>query len=306
MILFASDSEAALRRLATATALICLAALALAFSACQKDEGSTPLPDHQIVLNPADSAQVLVPAGYAVLGNAPDGWGNYSLPSGQDTAWVDSFYLDRYEVTNQAYAAYLNGAQAEGQIAYLSGDVYDTLGRLLVETSSADCRVFYADSIYTYLPKAGYEMTPAVMVTWYGASAFAAFYGKRLPTDQEWEKAARGGSGALGSLFGVPVGYPYPWGDEGPTPELANFGRAPGTGAPQLVDSYPQGMSWYGAFNMAGNVMEWTATSMGSTRVLRGGSFLSSPADLLNAMRFYFDPGAAFASYGFRCVSDPQ
>jgi formylglycine-generating enzyme required for sulfatase activity len=286
--------------------IFCLAGMALAFWSCQKDDGATALPSHTIIANPLDSTMVLVPAGFAVFGNVPTGWGNYTLSSGEDTAWVDSFYIDRYEVTNQEYAVYLDSALALGLINLSSGNVFDAQNHLLIKTSSSECRIAYIESQTTFIPKIGYEQTPAVMVSWWGAGAFAAFYGQRLPTELEWEKAARGVSNLLGSVDGVGFGYIYPWGDQNPTPELANFGHSPGMGAPQLVTALSQGTSWYGALNMAGNVMEWTATSIGSNyRVLRGGSYLSSAADLRTPMRFFYDPVATFDSYGFRCVSDP-
>jgi iron(II)-dependent oxidoreductase len=161
------------------------------------------------------------------------------------------------------------------------------------------------DSLASFLPQQGSVLTPVTLVSWYGAGSFAAYYNLRLPTDLEWEKAARGIADVFGNHFGIGYGYPYPWGDADPTPLLANFGKQPNTGAPQPVTSYPQGMCWYGALNMAGNVMEWTATTVGSTRILRGGNYSSSAADLRTGMRFYYDPNATFASFGFRCVADP-
>jgi formylglycine-generating enzyme required for sulfatase activity len=285
---------------------VSLAALAITFWACQKSDNETfVLPSNQIILDARDSTRVLVPAGYAVLGNLPQGWGNYTLPSGQDTAWVDSFYIDRYEVSNQKYADYLNLALIDGLIDTVAGNVYDLSAHLLIKTSSPDCRIHFVDSLAAFVPVQGSSLTPAALVSWYGAGSFAAYFDLRLPSDAEWEKAARGIADVFGTRFGIGYGYPYPWGDTEPSPALANFGKPPNTGAPQPVNSYPQGMSWYGALNMAGNVMEWTASSIGSTRILRGGSYSSTAADLHTGNRFYYDPNATFASFGFRCVADP-
>jgi iron(II)-dependent oxidoreductase len=282
--------------------------LILVFSACQDNKASFVPPDHQVILHPQDTSMVLIPAGFAVLGNVPEDWpypwGNYRLPSGQDTAWVDSFYIDRYEVSNQEYAAYLNLALGAGLITVSANhDVYDTLNHRLIEISAPEARVMYTQNPPAFFPRAGYEMTPAVMVSWYGADAFARFYGGRLPTDAEWEKAARGLSSSLGNLQGIGIGHPYPWGDEPPNSELANYGQPQGAG--QSIKSYPQGMSWFGAYNMAGNVREWTATTVGSYKALRGGSYLDNAEELRTAMRHQFDPTSTYPSYGFRCASDP-
>jgi formylglycine-generating enzyme required for sulfatase activity len=91
-----------------------------------------------------------------------------------------------------------------------------------------------------------------VRVSWHDAVAYATWAGKRLPSEEEWEKAARGTDGRK-----------YPWGDEEPTPDLCNFGKNEGGTTP--VGKYsPQGDSPYGCADMAGNVWEWTSSGCSS------------------------------------------
>ena len=174
-----------------------------------------------------------------------------------------------------------------------------------------------------------------VNVTWYGATAFAQHYGYDLPTDAEWEKAARGGL----------VGKRYPWGDEAPNEGgtyRANYGpgddgkgddgKADGYEYTAPVGSYPA--NGYGLYDMSGNVWEWCMdeyqadfysksprtstnpiagesilyvmknfTNVKSWRVLRGGSWLLNIYGVRVALRLRIYPDVRFASFGFRCVS---
>lgn len=277
------------------------------FASCENDEGggtSPPPPIPQPVVDPDDSTRVLVPAGDCILGNTPDGWGNYALPAGENPVYVDSFYIDHHEVSNQQYADYLDSAITDSQVFWIAGDIYDApaSGHLLIQLTGEYSHISFIDSTVIFEPDSGFEQMPVVMVSWYGATAFAEYYGKRLPTEAEWEKAARGTSDYYGSIEGVGVGYIYPWGNDEPSGDFANFQDV--TGAPESVDSYPLGMSWFGAFNMAGNVSEWTATEVGNTRVHRGGSFVSQPEFLRTAVRALADPITTHRTIGFRCAAD--
>jgi formylglycine-generating enzyme required for sulfatase activity len=130
---------------------------------------------------------------------------------------------------------------------------------------------------------------PVVHISWHDAVAYAKWAGKRLPTEQEWEKAARGTDGRE-----------YPWGDPEPTPELANFGE----GGTTLVGKYsPQGDSPYGCVDMAGNVWEWTASDYGGGRkVLRGGAWYDGWHGVRAAGRSRGTPDGHDDGVGFRCV----
>jgi len=161
----------------------------------------------------------------------------------------------------------------------------------------------------------GKEHHPVVNVSWHHTQAFCTWAGVRLPTEAEWEKAARGTDGRL-----------YPWGDEPPNRQLCNFSGS------QLKDttpvgSYPSGASYYGVLDMTGNVWEWTSSLWGpeferpkyrypydaidgredpnssGRRVIRGHSFRPDEGNPRCDIRGYPDPGSMEDFIGFRVVS---
>lgn len=176
----------------------------------------------------------------------------------------------------------------------------------------------------TFQPLSGYGDHPVVEVTWYGASAYCRWVGGRLPTEAEWEYAARGEERAL-----------FPWGDQFDGENLnccdvncklewADKVIDDGYSETAPVGSYPKGESWSGMQDMAGNVYEWVSDwyaenyyehspehnppgpSNGEERVLRGGSWHLSPVSARSANRLEMDPRVTHDRWGFRCVLESR
>ena len=223
------------------------------------------------------------------------------------SVYVDTFYMDTYEVTNAEYAAFLN---AKGKHA--------EAGHTWYQFGANTSRIEYVSRIYRV--KAGYENHPVTNASWYGAMAYAAWKGKRLPTEAEWEKAARGGL----------AGLKYPWGNSIDRTR-ANYNQH--IGRTTAVGKYPA--NGYGLYDMSGNVWEWCLdeynkgfyavspsqnpisgansirwivenyTGIKTSRVLRGGGWDEEAAVLRVAYRTYPSPTSFTGIFnGFRCVKD--
>lgn len=152
---------------------------------------------------------------------------------------LDGYAVDRTEVSAGDFAEFLNAVGNDGE-RYLSSDDRATVVIAQLDDGARDVR---------FKARPGYERHPANNVSWYGADAYCRWQGKRLPTEAEWEKAARGTDKRL-----------FPWGKRAPQAGLAQFDQSwPEKGLDVLVpvDALAAGASPYGALNMAGNVLEW-------------------------------------------------
>ena len=263
-----------------------------------------PVPDGNFIMGASPEEQEVV-----LRFGFPAAWENMKPlveSSGpRHEVYLDSFYIDRYEVTNTQYEAFteLTGHREPGN------RLYDDHNR---------------------------SNQPVVGVSWHDASAFCEWAGKRLPTEAEWEKAARG-----------PEGLAYPWGDlwdpnrlwsidgilDRPLDSFDLWSRAQQDLAsmapvarPAQVGSYPDGASPYGAMDMAGNVWEWVADwfgplyysesprrnpkgpENGEFRVLRGGAW-DVPRVVIHAWfreNIFLPEHRESLVTGFRCAMDEQ
>ena len=195
------------------------------------------------------SGMVYVPAGEFVMGS-PDEWVRESespewhrTETPQHIVYLDAFYIDRYEVTNAEYAAFLT-ALGQNRFACEGYDCASVRAEN-ANVSPRDRRLVESlDAPHRYWPAPGYENYPVEHTSWYGAQAYCAWRGKRLPTEAEWEKAARGTDGRR-----------YPWGNEWDERSLA------GARSWEIreIGLDPLNVSPYGAVDMLGNAGEWVS-----------------------------------------------
>jgi formylglycine-generating enzyme required for sulfatase activity len=248
------------------------------------------------------SPQIYIPAGEFIMGSTEVEAGLSFDQTPKHQVALSAYWIDRYEVSNSMYQACVAAGAC----------------RAPVTSASSTRKHYYGNPDY-----GGY---PVVWVTWEDAFTYCGWAGRRLPSEAEWERAARGDNGLSN----------YPWGSLPPTGEQANYCDAncgydwkdnqvdDGFEDASPVDYFSSGASLYGLLNMAGNVWEWVydfyaedyyrnsplknpfGPETGTERVLRGGSFESSAEDIRSANRFHFSQDAATSSFGFRCVQDAR
>lgn len=257
--------------------------------ACER--APAPLPPN-MVSEVDGKVMVMIPAGEFIMGTNRTDPENTHLKIGtvkplykdqqpEHKVRLDAFYIDQYEVTNREYKKFIDSVQfSELPGHWEEGTFPEGKGDL-----------------------------PVTNVTWREALTYALWAGKRLPTEAQWEKAARGTEGRL-----------FPWGEEYKK-GWANVG-VDGAKALASGGSYPKDVSPYNVYDMAGNVMEWTSSWYqpypGNTyqfkkfgkefKVLRGNGFQKGGHYFLEAYRYTFyrteaKPDEYFENVGFRCVS---
>lgn len=214
-------------------------------------------------------------------------------------AYLDAYYIDKYEVTNARYQKFIEGGGYNKQEYWTpEGWAWRAMNKI------TEPKWWYSGK---YNSGSNYPNYPVVGVSWYEACAFAKWAGKRLPTEAEWEKAARGTDGRK-----------YPWGDSKPDHTKANFNF---TGI-YPVDSHGSGQSPYSCYNMAGNVAEWCndwfqkdyyfynntqGPNIGTKKVFRDRIYserdtINSYYQLRSSKRFNADPEYRNKYLGFRCA----
>ena len=248
----------------------------------------------------AKGEMVLVPAGEFVMGSdkKTDRLA-YRSEIPQRLVYLDAFEIGKYEVTALEYLKFVLATNRLPQVdwRYDGGNFQEAMAN-----------------------------HPIMHVSWYDADAYCQWAGKRLPTEAEWEKAARGVDGRL-----------FPWGKEYAGPTRANFGRTGLSGPvrdrperlllyPSIisVDKYDNAVSLYGLYQTIGNVAEWVSDwydqeyyktapdrnpkgpETGTQKAFRGGGWMDSTTTMRVAMRNGTDPDTKINWMGFRCAKDAQ
>ncbi|GLY67673.1 ergothioneine biosynthesis protein EgtB [Amycolatopsis taiwanensis] len=259
-------------------------------------------------------AEVLVPAGPFVMGTSVEPWAlDNERPAHE--VHVAAFHIDTTPVTNGAYLEFLESGGYEQRRWWSdAGWTYRTAHQITAP------RFWRREPGGWWRTRFGVDEPvpadqPVVHVSFYEAEAYAAWAGKRLPTEAEWEKAARfdpaGGQSRR-----------YPWGNEDPTPEHANLGQR--HLSPAAAGAYPAGASPLGVHQLIGDVWEWTSSDFGGYpgfvafpyreysevffgpeyKVLRGGSFGTDAAAIRGTFRNWDYPIRRQIFAGFRCARD--
>jgi iron(II)-dependent oxidoreductase len=239
---------------------------------------------------------------------------------------LKAFRIDRTEVTNAQFAEFMNALPVKPSGTALGGKVGPAniapVDRALflefssrpspytmIDLDDEEARIGVRDARFT--PNPGHEDHPVTETTWAGALAYCRWRGARLPTEVEWEAAARG-----------PQGRTFPWGEAMPTPELAVIGLPSGTTVP--VGSRPRGATPEGLLDLAGSLLEWTSTldrpypyraddgredpALPGERIVRGGNYIfdDTPDKLVtwNRTVAFRNPATGHRQIGVRCAAD--
>jgi sulfatase modifying factor 1 len=284
--------------------------------------------------NPMDGLNVVyIPQGSFTMGSND----NYTKRRGfcltpQHKVTLDEYWVDQTEVTVAAFRKFVEatGYTTEGEANGNAGWIWDYKINDWAKIESPDSGPTWERPLGGKKPATGIDDHPVTQVSWNDSVAYCEWAGGRLPTEAEWERAARGDHDTR----------PYPWGSEGVDDNLLNFGEKSfkcrfcdfhyndGYQYTAPVGSFPDGASPFGLFDMAGNAFEWVQDSYdgsscypsrpvtnpvppddGKERIMRGGSYAEYDGiywKLRVDNRWSRLPGSSFADVGFRCVFDDQ
>lgn len=284
--------------------------------------------------------EVLIPASKVVIGDYPTGYGNRPAK----IVTLPDYYIDKTEVSNEEFAKFVDdGGYTKEEYWIITEEPYSLKGWNWRVTQGLQHPKFWDLDKTPYWKGARYSAyanSPVVGVSWFEAYAYAKWAGKRLPTDEEWEKAARGVGTRHGKWQGVGVGNKYPWGNNffngqrPPEYQLCNWrlryfayrypdtnGRAEATGyaretwktdgfrekAAPVQTFSPVGDSPYGVSDMSGNVWEWTSSAYPKYEdrlmIIKGGGWYQSTLDHLKTGYVHgMGPFFRGRNIGFRCV----
>jgi formylglycine-generating enzyme required for sulfatase activity len=224
-----------------------------------------------------------IPEGHFVMGS-------YEYEEERPVRYIhlDEYEIDRFPVTNQQFLDFLNDSYSGEE------NVRDEEGHELIDSGFSRIATIYGE----FRIRKGYRRHPVTGVTWYGARAYCEWRGRkervsfRLPTEEEWEKAARGSFGRR-----------YPWGNKF-DPKRCNILES-GIKDTTMIGSYTGGESPYRCSDMAGNVWEWTSSYYEEDQeyiVLRGGSWRKDRRNARCAKRNWTNPVLRTTETGFRCA----
>lgn len=252
------------------------------------------------VINKKDnSSMIYIPAGEFTMGSD-----KYTSEGPIQQISLDAYLIDKYLVTNRQFKQFVEETNYQTDAEKnRSGEVWT--GRRWSNDENATWRLPDGAN-----PIEGKEDHPVSQVSYNDAMAYCAWAGKELPTEAQWEMAARG-----------PGGNTYPWGNSDPDDSMANYSDS-FIQETTPITKYEKGQSYYGTFDMAGNLYQWckdwyvtgaerkannpTGPDEGTERVLKGGSYSESMDSLRSPNRISADPATSKAIYGFRCVKKAE
>jgi len=240
------------------------------------------------------STMIFIPEGEFTMGSD-----KYAAEKPVQTIYLDKYYIDKYLVTNDQFQKFVDETGYETD-ADKEGAGMVRIGRRWKKVEGTNWKI--PDGL---TPIEGREDHPVSQVSFNDALAYCQWAQKDLPTEAQWEKAARG-----------PDAWEYPW-DKEPNDTLANFDNMVGSTTP--VNEYEKGQSFFGLHDMAGNVYQWckdwygsgdrqsqnpAGPESGTEHVIKGGSYIEGMESLRSANRDRYEPNYSSFLFGFRCAGE--